>query len=207
MTNDIANILKTYISTVGFADKVAGLTKPVTVVDQNDDGVNTRRTFPISCDVSYSDCIRGKYQPLIPDKKYKSIMYFEDGGSRLTGETPRDFTFVSSLRLVGWMNLLKMGKTNCSLSGLAVAHILKALPTDFNNHGMYSRMRISVVSQEIKSSAIFSKYTYKEETLQYLMYPYDYWAINLEVSYSINKNCIEDWDNQTELNCVDNEQL
>lgn len=207
MTSDIANILKGYIDNVGFADKVAGLVKSVTVMDENDAGVKTRRTFPVSCDTSYNDCEKGKYLDLIPNKKYKSIMYFEDGGSRLIGEDPRDFTFTSTLRLVGWMNLQKMGKTNCSISGLAVAHVLKALPTNFNNQGMYSRMRIKAVSQEVKSNAIFSRYTYKEETLQYLMYPYDYFALNIEVNYSINKNCIEDWENQTELNCVDNGQL
>lgn len=203
MTSDIANILKSYISPVGFSDKVAGLVKAVTVVDVNDDGTKTRRTFPISCDISYTECERGKYLDLVPNKKYRSIMYFEDGGSRITGDTPRDFVFTSSLRLVCWMNLSKLGKTDCSVSGLAVANILNLLPDNFNNSGMYSRMRITAVSQEIKSPAIFSKYTYKEETLQYLMYPYDYFAINIEVQYNVNKNCIEDWTSGTELDCLE----
>lgn len=207
MTSDIANILKGYIDNVAFADRVAGLVKPVTVLDENDDGVKTRRTFPISCDITYNDCIKGKYKDLIPNKKYMSIMYFEDGGTRLIGEDPRDFKFTASLKLVGWLNLLKMGKTDCSISGLAVAHILKALPLGYNNVGMYSRVRVMAVSQEVKSSAIFNKYTYKEETLQYLMYPYDYFAVNIEVQYNINKECIPAWDNDIELNCVDNEQL
>lgn len=207
MTSDIANILTAYLTPLPFADKVAGMTKTVTIADQDAEGRPTKRVFPIGCNVSQDDCIRGKFKDLVPDKKYKSIMYFEDGGTRITSETPRDYVFTSSMRLVGWLNLQKLGKTSCSLSGLAVAHILKALPTDFNNNGIYQKIRIKSISQEIKSQTIFSKYSYKEDQVQYLMYPYDYFALNLTVDFVINKVCIEDWDVDPELNCVDNGQL
>jgi UDP-3-O-acyl-N-acetylglucosamine deacetylase len=48
---------------------------------------------------------------------------------------------------------------------------------------------ISSITQVERSVDIFSKYTYNEQATQYLMYPYDYFALDLDIDFMIP--CIE----------------
>lgn len=203
MNTDIANILKGYIETLPFAGKVGGLVKPITYTSQTDKGV-IKKTIPVDCGVTHANCLKGRYTDLMPDSKYNSVMYFEDGGVRPSDNSARDFSFESNLKLVCWLNLKKLGKTGCSNTALAIATILNTLPTRTFNNGVYSRIFIAVTGEEIKSPQIFSKYTYDEEKTQYLMYPYDYFALNISVRFSISKSCITNWTNGAETTCVDN---
>lgn len=200
MTNDIATILNTYLSTLPFADRIGGVVKPITFQTGSADAP-TRKTIPIDCGVSEKDCVTGKYTDLIPNSKYKSIMYWEDGGTTINGNNTRDFNFTSSLRLVCWINLKKVGKTDCNISSLAITNILNVLPTAPFNSGIYTRLRITVQQELIKSKDIFSKYTYDEAIVQYLMFPYDYFALDIRVNHTILKSCINDWENGTPINC------
>lgn len=204
MNADIANILKGYIETLPFAGKVGGLVKAITYSTQTDKGV-IKKIIPVDCGVTHANCLKGKYTDLMPDSKYKSVMYFEDEGIRPVDNSTRDFSFESSLKLVCWLNLQKTGKIGCSNTALAIVTILNTLPTRSFNNGIYTRIQISIDGEEPKSPQIFSKYTYDEEKNQYLMYPYDYFALNISVKFSVSKSCITDWVNSSEINCVNNE--
>lgn len=199
MNSDIANILKGYLEPLAFTDRLGGLVKAVTFVQDNGTDV-VRKVMPVDCNVSGEDCTSSKYKHLVPDSRYRSVMYFEDGGvSNLNQDSARDFTYESSLKLVCWLNLKKMGKTSCNNSALAIATIQNAFPTRFFNNGIYQRIRISIDGQDPKTDAIFNKYTYDSEKTQFLMYPYDYFALNITVRFCISKACITDWTNQEEI--------
>lgn len=204
MNVDIANILKGYGQTLPFAGKIGGLVKPVTFVVQGDKGP-VKKTIPVDCGVTHANCLKGRYTDLMPDSKYKSVSYFEDGGIRKLEDNVRDFTFESTLKWIWWINLQKAGKTGCSNTALAMATILNTLPTRTINSGIYSRILITAEGEDAKNPQIFSKYTYDEEKTQFLMYPYDYFALNISVKFSISKSCITDWVNSQEIACVDNE--
>lgn len=201
MNYDIANIIRTYIEPLPFADRVASTVRAVSVYMDNG-GKTIKKTYPVDCGVTEKDCLAGKYQDLTPDSSRKSIIYFEDNGTaRVENNTP-DFSFISSLRLVCWMNLNKMGKIGCSNSALAVASLLNAIPTRYFNSGIYTRIQIQVNNEVAKNASIFSKYTYDEAVTQYLMYPFDYFALDMTVKFTIPKHCITEWENQTEV-CED----
>ena len=197
MNKDIADILKGHVGTVGFADLVGGMVKTVTFM-QGEEGAAIIKRMPVDCGVTHAQCESGKYTALMPDKKLKSVMYFEDNGVTLIGYDVKDFTFQSNLTLVVWLNQKKLGKTDCSVSALAIATILNTLPTSYFNSGIYTRIQITVESEQEKSPNIFSRYTYDEEKLQFLMYPYDYFALNISVKFTIPKACIPDWSNLPE---------
>jgi hypothetical protein len=200
MIVDIGLILKSYLAPLPFVDRLGGIVRPITKTDR--DGEKTiKKTFPVDCNVTEHDCIAGQYTDLVPNSKYKSIHYFEDNGTSILQRTAMDFHFQAKLKLVGWLNLKKLGKTECSLSSLAIANILKAFPTNYFNNGIYSRIQISVLGQDPKDSRIFSKYSYSEEQTQYLMYPYDYFALNLSVGFSIREACINDWNITPVITC------
>ncbi len=201
MNHAIATILNTYLSTLPFADRVAGVVKPITFFTGTADKP-TKKTIPVDCGVSQPDCIGGKYTDLVPNSKYKSIIYWEDNGVKLnTSENQRDFNFTSSLRLITWINLKKVGKTDCNVSALAVTNILNTLPTGYFNNGIYTRIRVVVGQEIIKNNSIFSKYTYDEAVTQFLMFPFDYFALDINVNFTILKNCIVDWENETPILC------
>lgn len=201
MNHAIATILNTYLSTLPFADRVAGIVKPITFFTGTTDKP-IKKTIPVDCGVSQPDCIGGKYTDLVPNSKYKSIMYWEDNGVKLnTSENQRDFNFTASLRLITWINLKKVGKTDCNVSALAVTNVLNTLPTGYFNNGIYTRIRVVVGSEIVKNAAIFGKYSYDEAVTQYLMFPFDYFALDITVNFTILKSCIIDWENETPIIC------
>lgn len=141
---------------------------------------------------------------LVPDDNKKSVFYFEDlGGSPFQGkENGNNLIFVSRLRLVGWLNLARLGKTDCSITSKVVAHLITRIESTTQiNHSPFTRLKIQVEGQMPKDPNIFSKYTYADEKVQFLLYPYDYFAINFKVTYSINKNCVPEFNTGIKIDC------
>lgn len=190
MTSDIANILKGYIETLPFIDKIGGLVKAVTFMDAPDEGTAIKRIMPVDCGTSAKECLSGKYIPLLPDSRFMSVLFFEDQGTVLLARDQKDFSFQSNMILVGWLNKKKLGKTSCSISALAIASILDKFPTNYFNSSPYTRILIQVEGELPKTNAIFSKYTMDEEKLQFLMHPYDYFALSINVKFTIPKACL-----------------
>ena len=65
------------------------------------------------------------------------------------------------------------------------------MPVSLSNVFPYSFIRIELTGEETKNVSIFSKYTYNEEEKQYLIYPFDYFALNYEISFYVGINCID----------------
>lgn len=190
MTNEIAQVLVSYLSSLPFKDKIGGFVRAATF--ENGDGEKlVKKTIPIDCNATVTQCNSGKFTDFVPDAKYKSIIYFEDLGTNKYNENnTADFCFETRLRLVCWINQKKIGNTACSISTAAVIAILKLLPLDkYTNSGIFNRIRISFDGELIKDKNIFSKYTYDESVIQYLMPPFDYFALNFTVKYCVNSSC------------------
>jgi hypothetical protein len=208
MTPAIADIFIDKLTSNGglpFIDKIAGVVRPVIKLDVGEGGKQIKKVFPVACNVTHTECLSGKLMDLVPNQKYKSLIFFEDLGTTPTGEDRKFFEFRTRLKMIMWFNLAKLGKTACSVDYLAIAAVLKKLPTGtFNYNTTFSRVNITLVGVDPKSSAIFSKYSFDEATTQYLLYPFDYCATTWEVTYTIPHQCIDDWTNSTAITCVDN---
>lgn len=192
MNEKIASILKTQIENLPFIDKIAGLVRPVKIEVQGKDNARVLKTFPIASDISNEACISGQYKDLIPDSKYRSILYFEDNGCTLTYKEKRWVGFNSRLTLVGWLNLAKLKDCgNYTGSTEAILSILAALPEITINDDIYREIRIVAISEIVKSNAIFSRYSYDEIKTQYLLYPFDFFALNMSIDFKVNLACVE----------------
>lgn len=203
MNYSIATIFNTYLDDLSFFERLAAVVRPMTFFT-GAEGSAVKKIYPIDCSTSYKDCVAAskKYTDLVPNSKYKSIHYFEDGGvSQINNNGRKDWRFESKLRLVGWINLKKLGKTDCSISAKAILQIINALPSDRFNSGEYMNIQITSISEAPKSSAIFSKYTYDEAVTQYLMFPFDYYALDITTQFTISKSCIEAFELGTETEC------
>lgn len=204
MTGDFAEAIRIEIATLPFIDRLAGMVRPVTIKTEQQTGSFTKQIFPVACNVSAADCInQGKYQDLVPNDSKKSVIYFEEnGGSVVIGKERNNFQFRAGIRIVGWLNLGKLGVTGCSWSSVAVLQILSKLPQGyFNLNNTYTKCRIASVFEAEKSPAIFSKYSYDESVIQYLLYPFDYFALNLTIEYVVPLACINALTLADPINC------
>lgn len=193
MNKDIAEYIKSYLMVLPFVDKIAGLVKTATIVQPSETAGTVTKRFPIACDVNYNDCVKqSRYKDLMPDSKKMSVIYFEDLGCSFISKNARSIEFVSTLKLIGWVNLSKFENISCDNSSVFVASIIKALPSGFFNYGRYSNIQIIAIREEPKSNAIFAQYTYDESVNQYLLYPYDYFSIGLSISFNLPLHCIEE---------------
>jgi hypothetical protein len=142
--------------------------------------------------VTYDACIKGVYKDLAPDSKKKSIIYFEDRGITFVERLANRIKMRSSLRLVCWLNLKNIAEAvcdddsgACGVSGNYVIDVIKVLPSKPFSTADFISIALTSISQVERGVEIFSKYTYNEQATQYLMYPYDYFALDLECEYTI----------------------
>ncbi len=196
MNNKIAKLIKdNYLDSLTWKDKISGLVQTVNTVDKVDKTKDV--SYPVSCDIDADSCSSGAYQDLCPNSAKKSVIYFEDhGGCDQVEQKGNKITFSCKLRLVAWLNLKKIqeescdsGVTGCGTSGDYVIDVIKHLPhVPFSTVDFIS-ISIQNISQAQRDVSIFSRYTYAERETQYLMFPYDYFSLDLDIRFTIP--CVE----------------
>jgi hypothetical protein len=208
MISTIITELKTKILTLGLTERFGGLVQPVT---QDLDG--NRFTFPISCDVSGKECFEtGKYADLVPNSSYKSVLYFEQigdmGQPEYVGPKRNALKWSATLRLVGWLNLDKLGETDCAVTDQVVYTIIDKV---LENNGQYSITNAAFTNATMnvrmdrivkKSPDIFRNYTYSE-FVGNLVYPFDYFAVDFDVDLIVPKSCIIAYTPSTPIACIE----
>jgi hypothetical protein len=201
MNQTVAGLLKYYIEDLCFVDKIAGLVQTVYLNITDENGVKVQKSFPVSCNFTAEDCKNGLYNDLAPDSKYKTVIYFEDGGITFNERKGNFACYTSSLKLVCWINVAKFeadwcgSGVPCTVGAEIIKRILCAFPPQPVNITPFIRFYPVIVSEEIRSNAIFSKYTYNELQTQYLLYPFDFFALNIRTDFCIctddcNDECI-----------------
>lgn len=183
MNNKISNLLKTYLEPLSWTEKLSGIVQTVSVKEGLKDAP-VDKTYPVSVNITAEQGTKGAYLDLAPNSKKKSVLYFEDKGVSYVERLGSRLKFQSSLRLVCWLNLGMIGDVP-GVSGDYVIAVIKALPTTPIQTADFVSIFISGISQVERDVSIFSKYTYNEQALQYLMYPYDYFALDLTIDFVI----------------------
>ena len=211
MNVEIGNIVKGLLEpflvggsgTNQFIDKLAGVVKVITMQDKNESDSTIIKSFPISSNTSLEECKKpGAYKDLIPNSKYGCMVYLEEEtGVDFISEDRNGKKYSTAFLLVGWINQKKLGTSDCSVTGKIVNTIINALTIKPFNRDIYQSIIIEVTGQNPKSLNPFSKYTYDEENTKYLMAPYDYFSLKVEVIVNVNLACIEPFQKRTEIIC------
>lgn len=190
MIEEITYLLAAELSTLPFVDRAAGV---VRTAKRNVTGKNgtVEKRFPVYINLFPTQCEDYEYIDLCPDEKRKGIVYFEETSNQITEFNNRYTEFTSTVKLVCWFNLrlIDYDLRNCSLLQVK---ILDALPKTLPNIDYITMIRVNVVGEEIKNSDIFSNYTFNEAERQYLLYPFDYCAFDLEIKYRVAKGCSDE---------------
>jgi hypothetical protein len=195
MNHTIADILKARIINLDFIDKIAGLVSATYFDEKGEGDAKVQKCFPISCTTTVEDCKNGLYNDLCPDSKYKTVIYFEDRGVSFDRREGVFIYYKSNLRLVCWINIAKINSdtcqdgTDCAISAELIKEIICAMPEHPMNIAPFVRVYPVITSQEIRSNSIFSQYTYNEKQTQYLMYPYDYFALDITTDFAVCQDC------------------
>ncbi|MDQ3047057.1 MAG: hypothetical protein M3R27_05865 [Bacteroidota bacterium] len=195
MIIEVGNIVRDKLAVLSFIDKLTGVVKVITMTDVDSDNKPVKKTFPVSCDTSFTECVNDqKYKDFMPNSSLGCMVYLEDQGLRPEGTNGSKEKWKATYKLIGWINSAKLGYSDCSITGQIVATIMKKFPITAFNQGIYHTIMIKVASQDPKTGANpFVRYSYDEDKTQYLMFPYDYFSLNVEVSFEINKKCISDF--------------
>lgn len=198
MIVEVGDIIISKLAGLPFLDKYAGVVR-VASIKQAGKAV---KKFPISCKTSFDDCTKGKrYMDLCPDSSKKSVLYLEDSPLKQVSKNGHKIKFNAQYNLVCWLNLPKLGVTTCSYSALAIQSIYKKLSIQKFNYGNYHYVDINILGQVPKSVDPFSKYTYDETVMQYLLYPYDHFVLTISVDFEFDTRCLQIAQLEPEINC------
>lgn len=192
MNAHIANLILQRIvdADLPWLDKYAGLTR---TVERKDGTVNVR--VPVSCGVEDPlHCGTDTLLELSPDEQYASILFIEgDPMPRRQDTRGMGVRYISSLRVVVWMNCTKLGG-GCDCGAQASMNLIAAI--EKGNRSSYATslfrgIRHTVVGGETRGAAVFSNYTFDAANSQYLNYPFDAFAIDVETEFAMTPGCEE----------------
>lgn len=204
MNRELCNILKDFIAPLPFIDVLAGLVQTIEDNQPVEDGPAVRNRFPMSYNHNLTDACRlGEERQLIPDSSKKSIIYFEDNGS-VVGQAGRngDVEVTGNVRLVAWLNRSRLtGDKYDLISGYCMSAICGRLDLKFKNMGIFKRLTVRPVRFPPQDANLFSRYTYDETVRQFLMPPFEVFAIDFTANYMVNAGCISEVDFSNPDNC------
>ena len=185
----VKNIIP-YLESLNFSEVVGGIATTISQNKPTKDNKIIVKKFPAYYNENKTTCNASDYIDLVPNSNKRSIIYFENNGIKISPINGNIIECVADVRLVCWANLKKINDTFINADTLKLL-VIQAMPVSLSNVFPYSFIRIELTGEETKSVALFSKYTYNEEEKQYLIYPFDYFALNYEISFYVGINCID----------------
>lgn len=212
MIYTVAETLKDAILPLGFCERFGGLAVPF---EMNLDGRIVR--VPVTIGVDGKQCYeQGKLYDLAPNTLYRSVMFFEDqtGSAVLEGEKKR-LQFASTLRLLCWLNLEKIGAEfgdgnelypksyTDRATGTIVKTLLSGNRTFTPSDEKFSNAMVQVTGVRVlrKERQIFNRYTFADWQ-QAFVFPFDFFAIDIDSIFIVGRNCFDDADFIAPVDCI-----
>lgn len=211
MIRVICETLKGLLTNMDYVERLGGVVMPVTQEVVNEEGVPTRYVFPITCDAEGTACVEsGKYFDMLPNDAYKSVLYFEDRTGVAFGAWQRKYneqTFRGVVRLVGWLNLAKMGFDSCSVTDRIVMaiiqslHSTKPLPITVTETGWTgAQLDVEKVDLVRRGENLFAQYTWAQ-TQQAIIYPFDTFGMDITFTLKTGVDCVDAPALESEILC------
>ena len=222
MVSVIADILMNKLTDfpwINDAGRIAGLVqiaqRPDVKVDPStgEQTIIGYKTAPIACNVNLNDCWDKKlYKTLEPDSGKSVVAFFVDqDGTRFVGnegERLRFIRFRFGIKLVMWLNLIKLGEdvtgNYCQPSGRIAPYIMSKLWGDHSAVGMFDGgieesifqgIKVTDVTEMPKSTNIFNPFSFATDgdKRALFLYPYDYLGIQIRGEFVVNKDCLPEF--------------
>lgn len=196
MNKYISLILMQRLLDLPYIDKPGGMVQTLKKVIPNAEGKPVVKRIPFSavhqapanCDLSQATALQ-----FVPESKLKGMFYFEDNGSSPdTGIRTTSLThWRSRLRMVVWLNQKKLTETyDITFASKVMNEMIGKLLVRSENHEYFKLLSIEVGNIAPQTASIFSDWDYNEEETQFLMPPYDFFAVDFDIRFGIPRNCI-----------------
>lgn len=203
MNEALAEFLKSKLTGEVWISMLAGLVRPIEKIQWIDgeegQGRSIRKRYPLAASVS-TDCDNPSVlKELLPNDIHSGVVYFEDYGSTFIDQEGSKRNYNSVLRLVCWMNLNKIKNNGAvSMSSIASARIISLIQGNRENSGILQKIRVNQISEVAKGPEIFyPKYSMDPATVNYLVYPFDYFALDVRSEFTFDENCIPEIEIET----------
>lgn len=206
MINVTTDTLKDAIIGLGICERFGGLAMPF---EMNDGDKIVR--VPVTVGVDGQECYElGTLFDLAPNSLYKSVMFFEDsGGSKITRERKDVLSFSYSLRLLAWLNFIKLGQEDAgSYTDRAAALVVKTLFSGDRTFPVTDPditsgiVIVDAVSIPRKDRSVFSRYTFAQWQKAFV-FPYDFFALDIEARLLVGIDCFTEVAPADPLDCVE----
>lgn len=196
MNDQLSILILNRIGTLPYIDKMSGIAKVYPYTQENESGSAVNKKIPVATYTTAQQCSGKsiKQYELIPDSRLKGLLYFEENAPiRAIENKPQGIRYESKIRLVCWLNIKLLNDDSAATKALVdICKRLTSTPFFHDPDKLFSTVSISIDSIAEKNAQIFSRYDYDEKMTQYLMYPFDYFALDLSVKYMIPfKSCID----------------
>lgn len=188
MNATLAEILKGRLEDVLWIGRLAGLVRPVTY-ERNGGTI----TIPVAVSVqdrsgcAASDALR----EMVPDDQYGAMVYFEDLGTIRSQSRTRGVAFTSTIRLVCWVNVARLGG-DILAADQVMEKLIHAMNAGPYNLGSFQGIRHRAQAFPTRGAGLFATYNYPASARQYLMPPFDAFAIDITTDYRLKAGCEED---------------
>lgn len=192
----LALLLKDRISAFTYVDRLAGLVRAVSREQAGGETI----TIPVAIGVDDPlACGDSLVLDLVPDERYACMVYFEDKGCRTVQTRTRGTSFECRMRMVCWVNTARFNGDPYAGDRI-LQQFVGAIPSSVYNDGPFIGVRHSIEAVPERGKGLFSLYTYPSEARQYLLYPFDAFAIDILTVLRIKPGC-EDQVNTTNAEC------
>jgi hypothetical protein len=190
LITEALNLLTPSITALPWVDIFGGVVQRIDVPTADANGNTFYKSIPVACGATIQDCKNQRYQPLNPDSNKYSVLFFEvtqplsDLGSWSGDQNRRRLE--GRARLIYWINAAKLGQTECNTAAKAMRSLLPIFYKDFritdSNSPFYnSAIRFEFAGEAIKDSSIFGRYSFSDNKDGFLLYPYDYGAMDINI--------------------------
>lgn len=176
-------------------------------------------TYPVSVKKP-KDCPPSREPILAPDTNQTAILWLEEASNVVATDMEniakrQGRLYTQSFRLLGWVNGPGLGEDGWQYAYSPEQHVINVLDgLRYNNYqlqniGLSSDIPINQLTvrvtgmQEKDIDTIFGEYSFSEEP-KYLVQPYDYFAIDLELEWRIIGSCLPAFDPEEPLDCPPN---
>lgn len=199
--------IREVMENTSYVHRYGGLAIPVTTkikTGDPDNPVYVAKTFPIAEDVYGKECWEeGREQDLVPSENYNSIFWLEEtaaptfeANTSLPGRSRayqvlkngQSKIVTAGVRMIGFINRKRLEVDHLYVPGDLLLKL--DIETEIAGQIPVKNLKIKPVGMEPKGPGIFSKYTF-EEMENYLLYPFDYFAINLQITGLVSAGCVD----------------
>lgn len=208
----IDQAIRSKITALNFVERYGGFAMPVTADFPSDEGAN-RKTFPVSCSLSASECFeQDKYKNLVPNDAYKSVCYIEEvaiNAFEFGGSKRKSWTTTARIRVVCWLNYNKLGLDDCKSTDRFALALIAAV---MENNGYYSfdidSIKGAVHIQGAKiveknPNVVFGRYSYANMS-HLFFWPFDFFAVDFSCGIHISGGCVPGLTLGSEVTCLTN---